>query len=33
MARATALKTAQRVDHLQGLILDGEPNTSCLAFA
>ena len=33
MARATALETAERVDHLQVMILEGEPNTSCLAFA
>ena len=33
MARATALETADRIDTLQGLILEGEPNTSCLAFA
>ena len=33
MARATALETAERVDHLQIMILEGEPNTSCLAFA
>ena len=33
MARATALETAERVDHLQIMILEGEPNTACLAFA
>ena len=33
MARATALETAERVDQLQVMILEGEPNTSCLAFA
>ena len=33
MARATALETAERVDHLQVMILEGEPNTACLAYA
>jgi hypothetical protein len=33
MARATAQQTADRIDHLQGMILEGEPNTSCLTFA
>ena len=33
MARATALETAERIDHLQVMILEGEPNTACLAFA
>ena len=33
MARATALETAERVEHLQIMILEGEPNTACLAFA
>ena len=32
MARATAKQTADRIDHLQGMILEGEPNTSCLTF-
>ena len=33
MARATAKQTADRIDRLQGMILEGEPNTSCLTFA
>ncbi len=33
MARATALETSERVDHLQVMILEGESNSSCLAFA
>ena len=33
MARATATETADRVDQLQGMILSGEPNTACLAYA
>ena len=33
MARATALETAERVDELQVMILEGEPNTACLTFA
>jgi hypothetical protein len=33
MARATAAETSDRIDHLQGMILEGEPNTSCLTFA
>ena len=33
MARATAQQTADRIDHLQGMILEGEPNTACLTFA
>ena len=32
MARATAKQTADRIDHLQGMILEGEPNTACLTF-
>ena len=32
MARATALETAERVDHLQVMILEGEPNTPYLPF-
>ena len=32
MARATAQQTADRIDHLQGMILEGEPNTACLTF-
>ena len=30
---ATAAKTAERVDHLQGMILAGEPNTACHTYA
>ena len=33
MARATAAETSDRIDTLQGLILEGEPNTVCLTFA
>ena len=33
MARATAAETSDRIDHLQGMILAGTPNTECLAFA
>lgn len=33
MPRATATATAERVEHLQGMILSGEPNTACLAYA
>ena len=33
MARATAAETSDRIDHLQGMILEGEPNTECLVFA
>ena len=33
MAKANAKATAERVDHLQGMILAGEPNTACLTFA
>ena len=33
MAKANAEATAERVDHLQGMILSGEPNTACLAYA
>ena len=33
MARATAAETADRIDTLQGLILEGEPNKVCIAFA
>ena len=32
MAKANAEATAERVDHLQGMILAGEPNTACLTF-
>ena len=30
MAKANAEATVERVDHLQGMILAGEPNTACL---
>ena len=33
MAKANAEATAEGVDHLQGMILSGEPNTTCLAYA
>ena len=33
MARATSAESAERVDHLQGMILAGEPNTACLQYA
>ena len=33
MAKANAEATAGRVDHLQGMILAGEPNTTCLTYA
>ena len=33
MAKANAEATAERVDHLQGMILAGEPNTACLMYA
>ena len=33
MAKANAEATAKRVDHLQGMILAGEPNTACLTYA
>ena len=33
MARATSAESAERVDQLQGMILNGEPNTACLAHA
>ena len=33
MARATPAESAERVDQLQGMILNGEPNTACLAHA
>ena len=32
MARATASETSDRIDALQGMILEGEPNTACLTF-
>ena len=33
MARATAAETSDRIDALQGMILEGESNTACLTFA
>ena len=33
MAKANAEATVERVDHLQGMILAGEPNTACLTYA
>ena len=33
MAKANAEATAERVDHLQGMILAGEPNTTYLTYA
>ena len=33
MTRATSAESAERVDRLQGMILTGEPNTACLAYA
>lgn len=33
MAKANAEATAERVDHLQGMILAGETNTACVAYA
>ena len=33
MARATAAETSDLIDKLQELILESEPNTSCLTFA
>ena len=32
MPRATATETAERFEHLQGMILAGQSNTVCLAF-
>ena len=32
MPRATATATLERVEHLQGMILEGQPNTACLTF-
>ena len=32
MARATATETADRVEHLSGMILAGQSNTACLTF-
>ena len=33
MAKANAEATTERVDHLQGMILAGQPNTACLTYA
>ena len=33
MAKANAEATAERVDHLQGMILAGKPNTACLQYS
>ena len=33
MARATSAESAERVDQLQGMILAGQPNTTCLTYA
>ena len=33
MPKATAAETAERIEQLQGMILSGEPNTVCLAYA
>ena len=33
MPRATATETLERVEHLQGMILERQPNTACLSFA
>ena len=33
MVEANAEATAERVDHLQRMILAGEPNTACLTYA
>ena len=33
MPRATAAESAERVDQPQVMILKGEPNTACLAYA
>ena len=33
MAKATAAETAERIERLQEMILSGEPNTACLAYA
>ena len=33
MPRATATEIAERVEHLQGMILAGQSNTVCLTFA
>ena len=33
MPKATAAETFDRIDRLQEMILSGEPNTTCLAYA
>ena len=33
MSRATSAESAERVDQLQGMILAGQPNTTCLTYA
>ena len=33
MGRVISAESAERVDQLQGMILNGEPNTACLAHA
>jgi len=33
MPKATAAETAERVEHLQGMILAGQFNTACLTYA
>jgi len=33
MPKATAAETAERIERLQEMILSGEPNTACLAYA
>ena len=32
MARATSADSAERIEHLQGMILAGQSNTACLTF-
>ena len=32
MARATSAESAERIEHLQGMILTGQSNTACLTF-
>ena len=32
MARATSAASAERIEHLQGMILAGQSNTACLTF-
>ena len=33
MPKATAAETSERIEQLQGMILKGEPNNACLAYA